>query len=329
MTETKQYLQNPELSFIREDVKGNLLENNKFVNEDRVFGAGFSTVLQWMFTANPQRSQKKSDAFRPTVEHDDSIFHDGPDAICWLGHSTFILRINNKRLLTDPIAYDLPGVKRLIPFPFKTKDVINIDYILLSHSHRDHFDRRTFKEIVKRNPDVKVLCPLRMKPLIQREGARFVTEAAWYQEFKSDESGIRFVFLPAKHWNRRYMHDTNRELWGAFWIGSQQQSIYFAGDTAYHTHFSDARKFLPSIKYALLPIGAYKPSFMMKDSHTSPDEAAQAFRDLGAEKFIPMHFATYDLSDEPVSEPINTVHKLLSQGELLTSDFAAGRVYLL
>lgn len=329
MSEIKTYLLNPDLPFIKPDVKGNLLVNNRFVNEDLAFGAGFSTVLQWIFSANPQRTAKKTDTYRPQVEHDDSIFSDGEDAICWLGHSTFILRINNKRILTDPIAYDLPGVTRLIPFPFRTKDVINIDYILMSHSHRDHFDRRTFNEIVKRNPDVKVFCPLRMKALVQREGARFVTEAAWYQEFKSDESGIRFVFLPAKHWNRRYMHDTNRELWGAFWIGSEKQSVYFAGDTAYHSHFSDAREVLPPIKHAMLPIGAYKPSYMMKESHTSPQEAVQAFRDLGAEKFIAMHHATYDLSDEPISEPISTVNSLLKEQDVLSQNPVAGRVYML
>ena len=42
---------------------------------------------------------------------------------------------------------------------------------------------------------------------------------------------------------------------------------------------------------------------MMKDFHASPPEAKEAFDQLGARKMIPMHYGTYDLSSEPISEP--------------------------
>ncbi|GAB4132063.1 MAG: MBL fold metallo-hydrolase [Bacteroidia bacterium] len=308
------YTGNPKLKTIRENYPGTPMVNGKFVNEDRDFGAGFSKVLQWMFTANPHRAEKKKNPFIMEVQPNPSIFHEGPDAFVWLGHSTFIFRLNNRRIITDPILYDLPGIKRLFRAPFHTHDIINIDYILLSHSHRDHFDRKTFSEIVRRNPDVTVYCSLKMQPLLKREGARKITEAGWYQELPQDETGIRFYFLPAKHWNRRYVHDTNRELWGAFRIETAQHSVYFAGDTAYHTHFKDSAALFPKTDYAFMPIGAYKPSFMMKSSHTSPQEAVQAFHDLNATTFVPMHYGTYDLSDEPLGEPIQLMHDMKHSG---------------
>ena len=320
---------NPDLKFLRRDYPGNLIEDGRFVNEDKDFGAGFSKVLQWMFSKNPQRAQKKKSSYRLVSAPDYSIFEKGPDAFVWLGHAGFLFRLNNKLILTDPCLYDLPGIKRQFASPFKPSELKNLDYILLSHSHRDHFDTKSMREILKTNPDVTIYCPLKMAPLIRKVGGKKITEAGWYQEYTEDGSGIRFAFLPSKHWNRRFVHDTNRELWGAFWIGTQEQSIYFAGDTAYHSHFADAKKILPSIKHAFMPIGAYKPNFMMKSSHTSPDEAIQGFKDLGAELFIPMHYGTYDLSDEPLEEPMQIVKEKLPRTKQIDEQVTPGKVYTL
>jgi L-ascorbate metabolism protein UlaG (beta-lactamase superfamily) len=80
----------------------------------------------------------------------------------------------------------------------------------------------------------------------------------------------------------------------------------------------------------MLPIGAYKPAFLMKASHTNPQESVSLFNQLGAKTFIPMHYATYDLSDEPISEPIRTVQNLhktgVLQGEL--QDLAVGERFM-
>lgn len=320
---------NPELSFIKKGYEGNVLVKGRFVNEDKDFGAGFSKVLQWMFSKNPHRAEKKKSTYHLTPEPDYRIFEKGEDAFVWLGHASFLFRINNKLILTDPCLYDLPGIRRQFASPFRTSELKSIDYLLLSHSHRDHFDTKSMREILKVNPDVQIFCPLKMHPLVKRVGGRKITEAGWYQEFPADETGIRFAFLPSKHWNRRFVHDTNRELWGAFWIGTEKHSIYFAGDTAYHSHFTDAKEILPPLTHAFLPIGAYKPDFMMKSSHTSPGEAVRAFHDLDAKKFIPMHYATYDLSDEPLQEPMEILNASLDRTSLYAPAIVPGALYSL
>ena len=58
------------------------------------------------------------------------------------------------------------------------------------------------------------------------------------------------------------------------------------------------------IDYALIGIGAYTPRYIMQSSHLNPEEAYQAYLDLGARHLIPMHYATFILSDEPLREPI-------------------------
>jgi L-ascorbate metabolism protein UlaG (beta-lactamase superfamily) len=120
------------------------------------------------------------------------------------------------------------------------------------------------------------------------------------------------------------MHDTNRELWGSSMIDIKQQSIYFAGDTTSGNHFAEIYELFPRIKHVFMPIGAYRPSFMMQGAHISPAEDVPAFHELGGNiDFIPVHHGIYDLLDEPIGEPLRLIQELYAekklQGELLVS----------
>ena len=56
------------------------------------------------------------------------------------------------------------------------------------------------------------------------------------------------------------------------------------------------------MEIALLPIGAYDtPS--QRAVHMNPEEAVQAFQELGARTLVPMHYGTFRLSYEPLAEP--------------------------
>lgn len=308
---------NPDLPFVRPDVQGNLMRNGRFVGLENETPVGFRTVMKWLFNANPQRAEKKRDTFRLERRPDARIFEAGPDAFNWLGHSSFLLRLNGKLLLTDPCLLHAPGLKRLVESPFHPKDIRNVAAVLLSHAHRDHLDENSMRHVVRANPDAVYYVPLNTAPLLHKLGARNIVEAAWHQQFPSiGNAGPDVIFLPAKHWNRRWMTDTNRTLWGSFLIRTNNRTLYFAGDTAYANHFREIGSLFPNISHAFLPIGAYKPHYMMNGAHTSPDESLQGFHELGAHTFIPMHYGTYDLSDEPLSEPIRTMQEHAATGRL-------------
>lgn len=324
MSETFHF--NPALPFVRENYPGNKAVNGRFVNEDGSLPVGFSKVMKWLFSANPQRAEKKAENFRLPVKADAQIFTSTEDAFSWLGHSAFLFRLNGKLLLTDPCLYSLPGTKRLVETPYAPEQLRQLDYILFSHTHRDHYDEKSVRDLLHVNPDVHFLVPLKMAPLLKKIGAKNITEAAWFQEYTFDAAhGIRIVFLPARHWNRRWLHDTNRELWGSFHIATENNAIYFAGDTSQGDHFSEIASLFPRTDHVFMPVGAYKPGYMMRDAHISPEEALDAFHLLNAKNMIPMHYGTYDLSDEPVGEPLRILREMKQTG-ILKGDLLAPAV---
>ena len=102
-------------------------------------------------------------------------------------------------------------------------------------------------------------------------------------------------------------------LWGGFMIEIGNRCIYFAGDSGYDVHFSYIKTLFPNIDITMIGCGAYKPDFIMQTNHTSPQEAVQAWQDTGAKTFLPMHYGTFDLSDEPFGEPFRYLQTAAQQ----------------
>lgn len=130
-----------------------------------------------------------------------------------------------------------------------------------------------------------------------------IQEAGWYQQYNTT-SDIAIDYLPSQHWSRRWLTDTNVHLWGSFMIQNKtnNKTIYFAGDSGYGQHFLDIGNEY-NIDIAMIGIGAYEPQWFMQSAHTGPTDAYRAFTDLKAKYWIPMHYGTFDLSDEPIFYP--------------------------
>lgn len=312
-----QYLSNPDLKTIKSGYKGNPIRDNRFVNYEDVPLPTFGKVLKWRFSKNPQREEKKLDTWLPEVRQQPDIFTDRNPKLVWLGHASFLLTLNGKQLLIDPVWGDIPFVKRLVGLPFHPDNVTGIDYMLLSHGHFDHCDKKTIRSLASLNPTMKVFAPLKMNQVLLPMNRNIaVQEAGWYQAFNLGDEQIRITYMPAFHWYKRGLNDNNEILWGSFIIEWNGTTIFFMGDSGYNTHFSEIASFFPEIDYAIMGVGAYQPAYMMKTSHTSPDDAVKAFNDLKAKVFIPMHYGTYDLADEPIGEPLRRLKQLKAEGKI-------------
>lgn len=312
-----QFSSNPHLATILPNWKGTPIdENGRFMNHEFPFRPRLSDVLKWNFSKKPQKLEKKQDTFRLATQQDRSFLTDSSDCILWLGHASFFIRLNGVSLLIDPLFFKVPFVKRYVALPFEPEIFQHLDYVLISHDHQDHCQKKSVQAILKNNPQAKILTGLNMESLLEDwvKGTEIQT-AGWYQQYETN-GGIRICFLPSRHWAKRSLNDDNRRLWGAFVIQSGNKTIYFSGDTGYGSHFKQAQTLFPHFDVAIIGVGAYKPEWFMAPNHISPTDAVKAFGDLGAKVMIPMHYGTLDLSDEPVGEPYRILKALEKEGKI-------------
>jgi len=258
-------------------------------------------VLKWKLLS---KNSEVDDEKLLEVEYTPHLLNSDSDFICWLSHASFLIQLKGKRFLVDPVFADIPFYKRKSKFPYSIDEIGRVDFLLITHAHYDHFDRKSIKAFEDQKPTFIV--PKGFSRYLKK-GTLF-QELSWFEKFEVDKD-ITIYFVPAKHWSRRSAFDKNRALWGGFIFQKDDQTIYHAGDTSYDKHFKDiAKKF--DIDYALLPVGAYEPQFIMKHNHLDPNEAVKAFYDLGAQAMIPMHFGTFRLSDETLQHQIRWVEKI-------------------
>ena len=226
------------------------------------------------------------------------------DQYClWIGHSTFLIHLNGCTILTDPVFGAATWLfKRICRPGAEVGQLPPVDYVLLSHNHRDHMDADSIFALIRQNPQVTFLVPLETKKWFLQHGIKRVHEYVWWDAFEIP--GLRCTFLPAYHWSGRFLTDRNRTLWGSWMIEGQGKTIYFAGDTAYWKHFSCIAHYFPHIDVALLPVGPCTPYSYMRTSHLNATWAVQAFCDLRARNFVAMHWGTFYFGTDDIYTPL-------------------------
>lgn len=305
---TLSYTFNPKLPYEKKpgDWKGTPVRSDgNFQNLNYPFESSLYSVLKWKLSENPQAEEKKSDNRRLTVEPLTDLKSKGKDQLIWLGHASYLMTVGGVNLLIDPIWLDNWALKRFSDLPFDPEQIRDIDYILISHDHRDHCDEATLKLLGKLVPNAKILTGLNMQSLLKPWLPKnSIQEAGWFQSYDLKDS-LRITFVPTRHWSRRGLTDTNQRLWGGFYIESSDRSFYFMSDSGYGPHFKMIADTIGSPDVAMMGVGAFKPEWFMHPVHVSPMNAAKAFREMGGKHFVPMHFGTFDLSDEPLLEPLD------------------------
>lgn len=286
------FVYNSRLSFIKPRFNGNRVCKGRFTNFPYPNPEpGFKKLIRWKLQRNPQKMEKLHDKFKlaPQLLNHLPVAHER--YLMWLGHASFLIRLGSTTILIDPVLGDLPFTKRKAALPIAAEKLTGINYILLSHANRDHFDVRFLNVLLKNNPGTELLGPLRMSSLFSAlNSAPPHQEAAWYQKYET-RPPFKCILLSAIHWHRRGLLDLNTILWGSFYISDGITSFYFAGDIAFQKHFNTIKAALGPIDICLMPIGAYKPEFLMEGSHLSPAEAVKAFNLLQGKVMIPMHTA--------------------------------------
>lgn len=234
----------------------------------------------------------------------------GDTRVQWLGHASFLLETAGARILIDPVFGRAGGlVKRVVPAPLAPAQLQNLDAVLVTHGHHDHMDGQSLRALARRLGDRTVFCvPLGARRMLPR-ACRRVVEFDWWQE--APLGGARLAFVPAQHWHRRGVGDHNRALWGG-WVIRGSETIYHSGDTGWFEGFSSIGRMLGPIDLAILPVGAYEPTWFMHSQHMNPAESVAAWRALGARHFLAMHWGTFDLTDEALDDGPRELSRLIA-----------------
>ena len=225
--------------------------------------------------------------------------------VTFIGHSSFLIQISGLTVLVDPVfARWLIVLRRLRRPGVRIAGLPAIDAVLLTHAHMDHLNRPSLRKIIAHTRRLTGKAPVAIVPwgvenLIQDLGFSRIVSLEWWQP--TQLGAVDVTLTPAKHWGARLFSDTYRGF-GGYVLRGGGHTVYHSGDTAYFSGFAEiGRRLAPEI--ALLPIGAYSPD-NFRAVHTSPEDALQGFLDLGARWMVPMHFGTFRLSAEPVTEPL-------------------------
>jgi len=229
----------------------------------------------------------------------------GELGVTFIGHSSFFLQMGGKNILVDPnFARWIFVLKRLRRPGLRLRDLPPIDAVLVSHAHFDHLHRPSLRAIArlsrrKSGKRPAIIVARQVRDLVSDLGYGSILELDWWQSVTL--GNLEITHVPARHWGARVVRDTHRG-YGGFVLRSGKHSLYHAGDTAYFDGFREiGQRLKPDV--ALLPIGAYYPDSFRR-VHTSPEDAVQAFLDLGARWMVPMHYGTFRLSYEPMDEPV-------------------------
>lgn len=310
------YTSHPTLKTVMPGWKGTPLDQNGlFINHESPTVIDYKAIVKFMLQRNPQRETKKRDTWRIPVLKDDSWLHSKTDMVVWFGHASFFIQLSGIRILIDPVFGKLPVGKRFSELPVDPQKLLNINYILVSHAHYDHCDKKSLQLLAINNPRAEILCGLKLDQLITNWVSNPVQAVGWYQEFNRKDD-LQITFLPSRHWANRSMFDINTTLWGGFMVQRVGKCIYYGGDSGYGSHFNDIGNLFPNIDVALISAGAYAPKWFMSPHHQDPHHAMKAFHATGAKVFIPFHYGTFDLADEPMGEPEEILIRLAGEGKI-------------
>lgn len=306
-----------------------LYKNNR--DDERFFNPwleqeerAFSGFLRWRLSSTPDYS-KEAEENRPEIitnllERIEALDLN-TDFITWIGHATFLMRIQGEYWLTDPILTDralLP--KRITPPALQLDDLARLQgklHVVISHNHYDHLDKETLENLPE---DTSIYVPTGLREYVSSFTTGEVVEMDWWEEMKINNT-TRLTCLPAQHWSRRIFQGYNTTLWASYMISTPETTVYFGGDSGYFKGYREIGRVFNDIDYALLPITAYDPRWFMHYPHMDTKEAIQAFEDLGAEFFVPTQWGTFHLGDNPPGLPPLDLQKDIERLQLNSESF--------
>jgi len=214
--------------------------------------------------------------------------------LTYYGHSCFLVKINNERILFDPFIRPNELAKGI------DIDEIKADYVVISHAHEDH---TADAEYILKNTDAKLISNWEIVTYYQKLGIKNVHPMNIGGQWVFRFGALKMV--EAVH-SSSFPDGTYGGSAAGFIITTDTANFYYSGDTALHLSMRLIGDF-HNIDFAILPIG---DNFTMNIS-----EALIASDYVQTDKIIPVHYDTFPFIN--VSKQESLVMAKESNKELL------------
>ena len=290
-------------------------ENGLFHNENRSAPKNFSfgemlKMSRKFFFEKVPNGTPKTDLKVVKVDSANVADYNGEARLIWYGHSAFLLQMQGKNILLDPMFGKvsaphpwLGGNRFNSELPLAIEKLPQIDAILFSHDHYDHLD---YESVIKLKQKTKhFFVPLGVGIHLESWDIPKdkITEMDWWQE--TEYQGLKLVCTPSQHFSGRKINNRMSTLWASWVIQSAEENIYFSGDSGYSNHFKEIGEKYGPFDIAMMECGQYNK--MWHDIHMMPEETAQAGVDVQAKRIMPIHWAGFKLALHSWKDPIERV----------------------
>ncbi|WP_254151914.1 MBL fold metallo-hydrolase [Chryseosolibacter indicus] len=243
----------------------------------------------------------------PSIRTDLKKNTNGIPSVIWFGHSTYLLEVNDKRILVDPIFSNRPSPVQYAgskSYPgtriYNEADLPELDVIVISHDHYDHLDYNTISNLKEK---AKLFCvPLGVGAHLEEWGVdkRKITELDWWEGITIAD-GFSLVATPARHFSGRGF-SRDKTLWASYVLRVDQHNIFIGGDSGYDEVFKVIGEKYGPFDIAMLECGQYDKQW--PNIHMMPEQTVQASIDLKARVLMPVHWGKFTLALHPWKEPI-------------------------
>lgn len=225
----------------------------------------------------------------------------------WFGHSTFLVEIEGKNLMIDPMLSAVPspvqriGRKRYSKgLPLTIPELPVLDGVLITHDHYDHLDYQSIKKI--KNKVKTFYVPLGVSAHLMAWGVpkAHIQELNWYES--ASLAGIKLTLTPSHHYSGRSLTDRFQSLWGGWIIKGTYDNIYLSGDGGYGAHFKEIGAQYGPFDFAMIECGQY--SRYWRQNHLFPEQSAQVALEVKAKLVMPIHWGAFTLAMHSWTAPV-------------------------
>lgn len=266
-------------------------------------------MFRFLLGKTPDKTPSKAFHFQKTDLQ--QLRHD-QDAFVWMGHSSYFMQIEGKKILVDPVLsgyaspFSFTGKAFAGSDVYQTDDIPVLDYLIITHDHWDHLDYNTVLKLFPKTK--KIITGLGTAEHLEYWGynSEDLIELDWFESADLG-NGFKVTAEPARHFSGRGLK-RDQAIWASFVFKTPTQRIYIGGDSGYDDHFKKIGEKYGSFDLAILENGQYNDDW--RYIHFMPGENLKAMKELNAKRMIPVHHSKFALAAHSWYEPLAKIAEL-------------------